>query len=45
MLDGVVADEDADAVPTLVTDTLMDAPDERRRLAERTLEFAASLKD
>jgi len=42
-VDGVVADEEAAGVPTLVTDTLMDGPDARRRMAERTLEFAASL--
>ena len=43
LVDGVVADEEADGVPTLVTDTLMDGAGERRRVAERTLEFAASL--
>jgi LPPG:FO 2-phospho-L-lactate transferase len=43
MLDGIVADEPADGLPTLVTDTLMDTPGRRRALAERTLEFAASL--
>jgi hypothetical protein len=39
----MVADEQADGLPTLVTDTLMDDPRARRRVAERTLEFAASL--
>jgi LPPG:FO 2-phospho-L-lactate transferase len=45
LLDGIVADEDVpDAgVPAHVTDTLMDGPDGRRRLASATLEFAASL--
>jgi len=42
-LDGMVADEPADGLPTLVTDTLMDDPQSRRRLGARTLEFAASL--
>jgi LPPG:FO 2-phospho-L-lactate transferase len=45
LLDGMVADEDAEGVETLVTDTLMDGPDERRRLARKTLDFAASLPD
>jgi LPPG:FO 2-phospho-L-lactate transferase len=44
--DGLVADEPAPAtgVPVHVTDTLMDTPDARRRVAEITLEFAGSLK-
>jgi LPPG:FO 2-phospho-L-lactate transferase len=44
LLDGVVADEQAGTLPTLVTDTLMDDEDARRRVAERTLEFARSLR-
>jgi LPPG:FO 2-phospho-L-lactate transferase len=43
LLDGIVADEPASGVPAMVTDTLMDTPAARRRLAETTLEFAASL--
>jgi hypothetical protein len=39
-----VADEEAGAVPTLVTDTLMEHEDARRRVAQRTLEFARSLR-
>jgi len=40
---GVVADEEAEGVPTLVLDTLMESSKHRRELATRTLEFAASL--
>ena len=43
LLDGVVADEPAGEVAHTVTGTLMDDPEARRRLAENTLEFAASL--
>ena len=43
LLDGVVADEEAEAVPTLVVDTLMESQDDRARVAARTLEFAGSL--
>jgi LPPG:FO 2-phospho-L-lactate transferase len=43
VLDGIVADEPAADTPSLVTDTVMDTPEARRALAERTLEFAASL--
>ncbi len=45
VLDGLVADEAVDgaSVPVLVTDTLMDDPAARRRVAAETLEFAASL--
>jgi LPPG:FO 2-phospho-L-lactate transferase len=43
LLDGVVADEAAGAMPTLVTDTLMDSQEARARVARETLEFAASL--
>ena len=44
LLDGLVADEPAETVPTLETDTLMDSADARRRLAESILEFAGSLR-
>jgi LPPG:FO 2-phospho-L-lactate transferase len=43
LLDGVVADERSAGVPALVMETLMDGADDRRRVAERTLEFAVSL--
>ena len=43
LLDGVVADEEAPGIPTLAIDTLMDTPEDRRRVADRTLEFAVSL--
>src|SRR5204863_514805 len=36
LLDGVVADEHAEEVPALVTDTIMDAPESRARLAGDT---------
>ncbi len=42
-IDGLVADERTDAVPTLVTDVLMDTPEARRRVAEETLRFAEAL--
>ena len=41
LLDGIVADEDVgDRLPTLQTDTRMDDPAARKRLAEQTLDFA-----
>ena len=45
VLDGLVSDEplEGSPVPVLVTDTLMDDPAARRRVATNTLEFAASL--
>ncbi|MEA2356468.1 MAG: 2-phospho-L-lactate transferase, partial [Solirubrobacteraceae bacterium] len=43
LLDGLVADEPADGVPTLQTETLMDGPAGRRRLAGETLAFARAL--
>jgi LPPG:FO 2-phospho-L-lactate transferase len=43
VVDGMVADESVHAVPALETETLMEAPEARRRVAERTLEFARSL--
>ncbi len=45
LIDGVVADEAVDGVPALVTDTLMDTAEARRRVATLTLEFAASLSE
>jgi LPPG:FO 2-phospho-L-lactate transferase len=43
LLDGIVADEPADGLPALLTDTLMDSTESRRLVAAATLEFAASL--
>ena len=43
LLDGVVADEPVDGVAALETDTLMDDPYARRRVAAATVEFALSL--
>jgi LPPG:FO 2-phospho-L-lactate transferase len=43
VIDGLVADEDEPALPTLVTDTLMEDAAGRRRLARATLDHAASL--
>ena len=43
VLDGLVADEAVDGFPGQVTDTLMDTPDDRARLAREVLGFAASL--
>jgi LPPG:FO 2-phospho-L-lactate transferase len=43
VIDGIVADEPANGVPELVTDTLMETADERARLARELLDFAASL--
>src|SRR3954451_5341961 len=44
LLDGIVADERAETIPTLETDTLMSDPEARRRLAAETLEFARALR-
>jgi LPPG:FO 2-phospho-L-lactate transferase len=41
VLDGLVADEEAEGVPTLVTDTLMGS--DRERLAREVLDFAGAL--
>jgi LPPG:FO 2-phospho-L-lactate transferase len=43
LLDGLVADEPAEGLPVLQTDTLMADAAGRRRLAEETLRFAGSL--
>jgi LPPG:FO 2-phospho-L-lactate transferase len=43
VLDGIVADEEVEELPTLLTDTRMDDPAARRRVAEETLAFAATL--
>jgi LPPG:FO 2-phospho-L-lactate transferase len=43
VIDGVVADEPGEGVPVHLTDTLMNTGEARRRLAEETLQFAATL--
>ena len=45
MLDGIVADERAATVPALETDTRMDDPSSRARVAAETLDFVAALAD
>jgi len=44
VIDGIVADEPADGMPELVTDTLMQTPENRARVAREVLDFAASLR-
>ena len=43
LIDGLVADERADGVPTLETDVALNDPESRRRVAREALEFAAAL--
>lgn len=43
VVDGIVADERAESLPTLETDVLMDSPDARERVARAALEFARGL--
>jgi LPPG:FO 2-phospho-L-lactate transferase len=43
LIGGAVADEPAGDLPVHVTETLMDSPDARRRLAQETLDFAGKL--
>jgi LPPG:FO 2-phospho-L-lactate transferase len=43
LIDGLVADERAEGVPVLQTDTLMRDPESRRRVAAETLRFAEAL--
>jgi LPPG:FO 2-phospho-L-lactate transferase len=45
LIDGLVCDEDdaGATVPTLVTDTLLDTPEARERVARETLAFAGAL--
>ncbi|HYZ81948.1 MAG TPA: 2-phospho-L-lactate transferase [Solirubrobacteraceae bacterium] len=43
LIDGLVADQKADAVPTLEIDVMLGTPDQRRTVAEQTLRFAQSL--
>jgi LPPG:FO 2-phospho-L-lactate transferase len=44
VIDGIVADEPTGGPPELVTDTTMDSPDARVRLAGEVLELSASLR-
>jgi LPPG:FO 2-phospho-L-lactate transferase len=44
VIEGVIADEPSGAAAELVTDTLMDTPEARGRLARDVLDFAASLR-
>jgi LPPG:FO 2-phospho-L-lactate transferase len=43
LIDGLVADARAEAIPTLETDVLLDTPQRRRAVAEATLAFAGGL--
>jgi LPPG:FO 2-phospho-L-lactate transferase len=43
LLDGIVADEDVAGIPSLRIDTLMDTPEDRRRVAADVLALARSL--
>jgi LPPG:FO 2-phospho-L-lactate transferase len=43
LIDGVIADQRATALPTLETDVMMDTDQSRRRVAEDTLRFALAL--
>jgi LPPG:FO 2-phospho-L-lactate transferase len=43
VIDGIVADEAVAGIPALVTDTLLDTPEDRARLARELLDFAVSL--
>jgi LPPG:FO 2-phospho-L-lactate transferase len=45
LIDGVVADEAVSELPSLVTDTLMDGADARRRVAMEVLRFGRDLVD
>jgi LPPG:FO 2-phospho-L-lactate transferase len=44
LVDGVVADDPLHGLPAIETDTLMDSPADRRRVAERTLDLARTLR-
>jgi LPPG:FO 2-phospho-L-lactate transferase len=43
VLGGIVADEEVEGVPCLVTETLMESPGDRIALATKTLDFATNL--
>jgi LPPG:FO 2-phospho-L-lactate transferase len=44
VIDGIVADDRVEELPALVTDTLMDTPEDRARLAREVLELATTLR-
>jgi LPPG:FO 2-phospho-L-lactate transferase len=44
LLDGIVADEPVEALPCLRTDTVMDGPEGRRRVAREIVEFGRKLR-
>jgi LPPG:FO 2-phospho-L-lactate transferase len=44
LLDGIIADEPVAELPHLEIDTRLDTPEARRTVAERTLQFADSLR-
>ena len=44
LIDGIVADSRASALPALETDVLMDTPAARRRVADEALGFALALR-
>jgi len=44
VVDGVVADEPASSLPTLVVDVLMDTPEARARVARAALEHVEDLR-
>ena len=43
LIDAMVADEEVDGLPSLVTETLLDTPERRRRLAESIVELGNNL--
>jgi LPPG:FO 2-phospho-L-lactate transferase len=43
VIEGLIADERTDLVPVLLTDVMMDTPENRARVASETLRFALSL--
>jgi LPPG:FO 2-phospho-L-lactate transferase len=43
VIDGIVADEAVEGLPALVTDTLLDTPKDRVRVAREVLDFTVSL--
>jgi LPPG:FO 2-phospho-L-lactate transferase len=43
VIDGIVADEAVQGLPGLVTDTLLDTPEDRARVARELIDFAISL--
>lgn len=45
LVDGLVSDEPVEGLPVLETDTRMDSPEARARVARETLAFARSLRD